>query len=147
MTRLNYIRVASHRFFLNVKPHHILLLLSILAISVGVYIGYPQTSSPTNSSPVSFYDATSNDFSLIICEAGFNKWQDIGLQLGYDLYSLQEISERGQGSRYHCLSLLAKYFGKNGDSKEMRERVVKACNDVHIGGRLNNTVIRKGYFF
>ena len=102
-------------------------------------------SSSVNSSLVSFYDAPSNDFSLIICEAGSGSWKDLAYRLGYDWQSLQGISERGQGSKDYCLSLLAKYFEKNGDSKEMRERVVKACDDVHIGGRLKDIVKGKGY--
>ena len=134
---------------------YVLLLLSIGA--AGVYVGYlktssssspvyPKPSSSTNSSPVSsLYDAPWNDFSRIICEAGLSKWQDIGDRLGYDWQSLQVIRESGQGSERDCRALLAKYIEKNGDSKEMRERVVKACDDVHMGGRLKDIVKRDGY--
>ena len=132
----------SRRF---VEPYHVFLLLSILAIFGGIYFGYPQTPSSTKSFPVSFYDARWSDFSWIICEAGLSKWQDMGYRLGYDWHSLQVIRESGQGSKDHCQSLLAKYFEKNGDSKAMRERVVKACDDVHIGGRLKDIVKGKGY--
>ncbi|XP_065836100.1 uncharacterized protein [Oscarella lobularis] len=124
---------------------NLLLLLAFLTAYVVFYIGDTKTSSSTNSSPLSFYDARWNDFSWIICEAGFSKWQDIGYWLGYDWQSLQAISERGQGSKIHCRFLLAKYVEKNGDSREMRKRVVKACDDVHIGGRLKDIVKGKGY--
>ena len=158
VTHLNYIRVpprqpASHRLSLNVNPRHILLLLSILAsICVGVYIGYPKTSSPTNSSsinssPVSLYNAPWNDFSRIVCEARFSSWQDIGLWLGYDWHSLQAIRKFGQGSKNQCRYLLAKYAEKNGDSREGRSKVVDSCLAIHIGGRLKDILKRDGYFF
>ena len=117
---------------------------AIVAFAIDRYFNILSTSEITQS-VVSLYDAHWNDFVRIICEAGSNEWEDIGDCLRYEWHFRQSILEKGQGSKNNCRSLLEKYAEENGKSRAVREKVIGACRDIRIGGRLKEIAAQHGF--
>ena len=150
MKRSNVFCISSISFSwiisINLQSHLWWVFSVVFVIFASLYFA-KTLSSGENTVADSFYGAPWNDFSRIVCEAGFSNWHDIGDRLGFDWETLQSIRESNRESINQCRSLLEKYAKENGYSKRnTRHKIVDACTAVRIGGRLEELVTENGYF-
>ena len=88
-----------------------------------------------------------NEFILVVSANGHRKWYDIGLKLGLTGNYLEGLEHDNlhRSGTYRLQALLQTYYEMKGDTKEMREAVLRACIYAGIEGSLRDAIQKEGY--